>query len=139
MLLAHLDHTARDVSIPTKCITADDHIYNRNNLFMANLTLSLLLYLSAEPEGSIGQHQWPARDPCHSTWWCVHCFLFGPAAFHPCLPPAVFTVAAMFFLHCTIFLSSLINVVRVTAAVYPLWCSGGCSVFITCRCCVCGY
>lgn len=38
--------------------------------------------------------QWPARDLFFSIWWCVHCF-FWAAAFHLCLPAAVFPMAAI--------------------------------------------
>lgn len=44
-------------------------------------------------KGSIGRHHWPACDLFLSIWWCVHCF--WAAAFHHCLPAALFTVAAI--------------------------------------------
>lgn len=47
-------------------------------------------------KGSIGHDEWPACDLFLSIWWCVHCF--RAAAFHRCLPAALFTVAAIILL-----------------------------------------
>lgn len=46
-------------------------------------------------KGSIGHYQWPACD-LFLIWWCLHCV--WSAAFHHCLPAALFTVAAIVLL-----------------------------------------
>lgn len=69
-------------------------------------------------KGSIGHHQWPAFD-LFLIRWCVHCF--WAAAFHRCLPAALFTVVA-------IVLHALYNIFsvswwRIAAGVCLFWCS----------------